>query len=90
MLDCILKGRRGIATAEFICGEIITTEKPRAPWDRTQPLSRAQCETFLGSATGMDRSFLLREPWSLCDQSAAFYATQKRKQCYALRNSTVR
>lgn len=31
MLDCILKGRRGIATAEFICGEIITTEKTEGP-----------------------------------------------------------
>ena len=50
--------------------------------------SAAQCETFLGRATGMDRAFLWRERWSLSDQSATFSATQKRKQLYALSDSS--
>lgn len=29
----MVKGRRGINTAEFICGAIVTAEKPKALWD---------------------------------------------------------
>lgn len=57
-----------------------TSQRPGGTW--------AQSETFLGSATGMDTILLSRDRWSLCDQSATFTATQKRKQCYALSDSS--
>lgn len=47
----------------------------------------AQSETFLGSATDMDRVLLSWGWWSFCDQCATFTVSQKRKQCYALSDS---
>lgn len=88
MVNCVLKRRRDIGNAEFICGEIMTAEEPKALWDLSLLLSRAQCRTFLGSATGMDRAFLMRDQWSHFCQNATFSATQKRKKCYALSDSS--
>lgn len=33
MVNHVLKGRKRFDTAEFICGKIMTAEKPKALWD---------------------------------------------------------
>lgn len=33
MVPLVLKGRTGVGTTKFICGEIVAAEKPKALWD---------------------------------------------------------
>lgn len=74
MVNHVLKGSRGIDAAEFICGEIMTAEKPKALRDLSAVRNIPGFSHRHGQSLPVEGG-----RWSLCDQRAAFSATQKKE-----------